>query len=357
MLILLWLGCASPKSSSKEDSAVFYPPDAVGPHSVSSRVDTVVSRHGFEFEVQVWYPTQETDEDIHLYGGFFEGGIASDDADPNCDETWPVMAFSHGNTGMRYQSIFYGEYLASHGYIVVSPDHVGNTFFDNDEALKPELILRRPEDISDTIDWLFSSSDFGNCVDPDDGFAMSGHSFGGYTAVAISGGYLDTDATSEFCSEYGGWLCDDVEMLASELGSGVYSRQDDRIWASIPMAPAAYETLLGGLSNVEVPMMVLGGTKDTATTMTGSVLPIYDGMPTSSRMLGKIQDAGHFSFSDACDLLPSYPDCGGDYLSSDIVQSLVNTSSVAFLGWLQGDEEMSNYLPLEDDLIDWVDDR
>ncbi|RMF12332.1 MAG: hypothetical protein D6761_12950, partial [Candidatus Dadabacteria bacterium] len=39
---------------------------------------------------------------------------------------WPVVIFSHGAGGVRFQSVFLTEYLAAHGYIVVAPDHEGD---------------------------------------------------------------------------------------------------------------------------------------------------------------------------------------------------------------------------------------
>ncbi|MBS2020780.1 MAG: hypothetical protein JST92_00095, partial [Deltaproteobacteria bacterium] len=40
---------------------------------------------------------------------------------------YPLVVFSHGQGGMRWQSTYYTVKLASHGYIVVSPDHEGDT--------------------------------------------------------------------------------------------------------------------------------------------------------------------------------------------------------------------------------------
>ena len=63
-------------------------------------------------------------------------------------------------------------------------DHVGNTFLDNDESRKPELIIRRPLDLSDSFDWLMEEEQCQGCFDPEAGFAVIGHSFGGYTALS-----------------------------------------------------------------------------------------------------------------------------------------------------------------------------
>src|SRR5262249_27794141 len=43
---------------------------------------------------------------------------------------FPLVAFSHGYGGHRRQSTFLCTHLASHGYVVVSADHAGNTVLD-----------------------------------------------------------------------------------------------------------------------------------------------------------------------------------------------------------------------------------
>ena len=36
-------------------------------------------------------------------------------------------------------------------------------------------------------------------------------------------------------------------------------------------------------------------------------------------------------------------------------QQLVNTSTVAYLGWLQGDERMTDYVLTESEFLSWTD--
>lgn len=40
-----------------------------------------------------------------------------------CFDDWPVLVFSHGWDGMRYQNTMQMEALASHGYVVFAPEH------------------------------------------------------------------------------------------------------------------------------------------------------------------------------------------------------------------------------------------
>ena len=91
---------------------------------------------------EVWYPAKATfagaDTDPQrrdrypLFPGFPEAWqLAVRDAAP--DEGLPARAlaiFSHGYAGHRRQSTFFTTHLASHGWVVVSVDHTGNTFMD-----------------------------------------------------------------------------------------------------------------------------------------------------------------------------------------------------------------------------------
>ena len=40
-----------------------------------------------------------------------------------CFDSWPVLVFSHGWDGMRYQNTVQMEALASNGYVVFAPEH------------------------------------------------------------------------------------------------------------------------------------------------------------------------------------------------------------------------------------------
>lgn len=47
----------------------------------------------------------------------------------NGDRAWPVVVMTHGDAGSRYNMETACEYLAAHGYIVIAPEHTGNTPF------------------------------------------------------------------------------------------------------------------------------------------------------------------------------------------------------------------------------------
>ena len=105
---LVLLGCREEEiiEKSKESGLEFVDPSLIGPYQIATRDEDMINRHGLELTLQVWYPSSEPDDDIHLYGDFFDNGIP-DGGKIDCSVIYPVVMFSHGNGGIRYQSFFF----------------------------------------------------------------------------------------------------------------------------------------------------------------------------------------------------------------------------------------------------------
>jgi predicted dienelactone hydrolase len=121
---------------------------------------------------------------------------------------FPLLMFSHGATVDPHFYVSLTEYLASHGYIVVAPEHTGNRLVDNyalgltglgcgPEALpirpcrdaNTKSAVDRPQDISFVLDQVLAGNASVNPVAIDASrIGMYGHSFGGYTTLAVAGG-------------------------------------------------------------------------------------------------------------------------------------------------------------------------
>ena len=272
---------------------------------------------------------------------------------PDCSASRPVLAFSHGSSAINYQSYFLTEHLASHGWVIVAPDHHGNTLWDDVEH-RISLALRRPIDIQDTVDWLFDTlagpgGVLDGCVEPEAGYAISGHSFGGYTTLASAGATIDLDAALNFCENANEWLCGEVKnWAASEHVMGRHDLGDERIWAAVPMAHAGYEILYTGLDEITVPILVLGGGLDPGTTIESQIQPTYDGLLSAQpAYLGEIEQAGHFAFSNACDMLSGNvgPECSDEYIEPAVAHDIIRTWTTAFLQEAQGRKDAELYMP------------
>lgn len=194
--------------------------------------------------------------------------------------TFPLVLFSHGNLGIRFQSIFLTTHLASHGYVVVSPDHHGNTFVDALLGIvDPASITNRPLDMSFLIDTFLAKTATGGdffegAIDPAK-IGMSGHSFGGYTTFALTGGTF-------------------------VLGTFT----DARIKAAFPQAPAAFAFADAFFATIGIPTLIVGGSIDETTPFPGDQQRPFDNLPVGASVVGLAQvvGAGHFTFSDFCEV-------------------------------------------------------
>lgn len=362
MLWFLILAACNPTDDSAADTGAsevpFLPPDQAGDWLPGTYEDVAPGPGGIELAVQVWFPASDADEDAYSYDGYWSAS-ALEDAVPACDEPRPVLMFSHGNTGLRFQSVFLTERLATRGWVVVAPDHKYNTYVDYDDDKLGEVMFRRPGDIAASFDWLVQTAaspggPLQGCVDEAAGYAVAGHSFGGFTSAAVAGAVIDPAAVASYCASHYGWLCDEVATWAEQHPGEVADLGDPRAWASMPMAPAGYEALVGGLSGIIIPGLVLGGTRDTTTSMSAQVRPIFEGWGGRPATLGELADAGHYTFSNACDLVPTFDDCEPPYIPTADAHALLNTVTAAFLGLAMGDERYADWLPLDDERWTWT---
>lgn len=175
-----------------------YDPFARGPQPVGVRtVDLDDASRGRRLVAEVWYPAtgEHAGADLdparrdsyELAPGISAWQAAVRDAAP-APGARPLVVFSHGFAGHRRQSTFFTTHLASHGYVVASVDHAGNTFADLLGAQgRPMLDVwrdsmeARPRDVTFLIDAVASA---GVAVDTAR-VGMTGHSFGGWTAVRV----------------------------------------------------------------------------------------------------------------------------------------------------------------------------
>jgi predicted dienelactone hydrolase len=108
---------------------------------------------------------------------------------------FPLVVFSHGNGGSRNQNTFWCDYLASHGYIIVSADHTGNarwTIIDGKPVVfqggeRANSAKDRPLDVSFLLDqmikWDKGADKRSPAIDTERG--SDGMSFGSLTAIGF----------------------------------------------------------------------------------------------------------------------------------------------------------------------------
>jgi len=358
---LLVAGCPTDPGADPDppDEPAFHAPDAPGPFEPGTIEDEFDNRDGLTLPVQVWYPAAEASGEPYRYDDLLPG-TALEDTVPDCAQPHPAIVFTHGNSGIRYQTFSVMEFLATHGWVVAAPDHVHNTFLDHDQDLWAWLAMRRPHDVADTFDWLAAqagdpASPLHGCIDLDAGYPVMGHSFGGFTTYAVSGAPLDFSILEAWCAGSDDAGCEYVdEWIAANPGQLTDDRSDPRVWAGVPWEPAWHEVFGDGLAQIDVPMLVVGGERDTLTPWETAVVPTYEGLDVVPRYLARLENAGHYSLTDMCGILPGdFNGCQDDFRPYDEILETTRTLSLAFLMTVQGEEQARAYMPPEVGINHW----
>ena len=219
--------------------------------------------------VLVFYPTHEPPSGATLGPYEFE---VSPEAPPASGE-FPVAVISHGSGGTHILYRTIAMHLAQHGYVVAVPEHPGNNRLDNSLYGTEDNLMNRPRHIRLVLDAIAADAALGAvaCIEQ---AAVIGHSMGGYTALAVTGGKP--------------W---------SKEGQPVEVENDARVQAIVLLAPAtAWYQPAGSLQDVAVPILMITGELDDITPQWHADL-MLERIPDRSRVEHRVvEKAGHYSF-------------------------------------------------------------
>jgi predicted dienelactone hydrolase len=213
----------------------------------------------------------------------------------------PVIIVSHGMGGRREGYRYFGEHMASHGYLVVHPQHAGSDLeavleegreqrgrgrplrrlgaVIEENTSDPDNLVNRPRDVSFVIDRLGADAAWAARADLER-VGVAGHSFGAYTSMAVAGQLVDLPGEPDRCF------------------------RDERVRAAIAMSPQGPGVMgqdLRSWDGVSLPIFFMTGTKDGGQ---GGREPAWRRVPFD-RVKGPdayflcIEDATHMTFSDA----------------------------------------------------------
>ncbi|MEO1513218.1 MAG: hypothetical protein AAFU70_14190, partial [Planctomycetota bacterium] len=214
---------------------------------------------------------------------------------------FPVVVYSHGNGGDGLTAYPYGEHFASHGWILASVNHTGNTALElvggNGQPFA-RVALNRPQDVSAVIDWLETdgTSPVAGAARTEDTF-LFGHSFGGYTTFAAAGVKLDIDGLITGCAGDDCAIYQDADVEAAYRAGF----RDPRIKAIAPQAPAVIDRMLPGeLAGLEVPTLMISGRKDITTPDAATAIPAWEGLDDPRDLWLEMPDGAHITFLTVC---------------------------------------------------------
>lgn len=262
------------------------------------RVSVAKSVRGRAVPVRVYVPMREKPADGKDAAGGKSGGSGSvsgsgeGKGDAGGSALLPVVVFSHGMGGSREGYEYIARHLATHGYLVVLPQHGGSDREAIVKAGKDKLLGRdddkgdakddakgdekggdkqggrgerrasrgnrlmngiteentsdpanlenRPKDISFVLDQLTKHERFSKIADMKR-VAVAGHSFGSYTTMAACGMRVDLPGREDV------------------------SFKDERVRCGIGMSPQGRGVMgvdTGAWDSIAVPMLIVTGTKD-----------------------------------------------------------------------------------------------
>lgn len=213
--------------------------------------------------VHLWYPSNVAEGEHPEYRNLFLDEHAWEGvplAPPAWKEGMPVLVHSHGHKGFAGNSARLMCHFASHGWLAVAPEHVGNTLGDTPDVRPLALYFQRPLDVRSALDLVAGPPEGDALAGKVDlsRVAMSGHSFGTYTAWVVAGATFDPAAIQAACDAGDVADCSPEKLAVFET-----DLSEPRAKIVVPMAGGT-SSFLGekGYDTAKVPVLLMSGSLD-----------------------------------------------------------------------------------------------
>lgn len=291
--------------------------------------------------VAVWWPSAEPAADwpVPRYLGTMPAEGVAEGAPMAEGGPRRLLLMSHGHQGYAESTGFLAERFASHGWVVVSPEHTGNTLVDGGDRAT-SIYWQRPLDLRATLDWVEAGGPLVPGVeggpsgaDLEAGVVLAGHSFGGYTAHAAAGARFDPQVpadclagtdTSAFCST--------MDPLQAERFAEGFA--DARIIAVISMASGDLRLFgAAGMDELRLPVLHMTGGLDP----NGDDEPMWDALRAQTgawRARAELPRANHTTFTDFSGLVEPEP----NLMEAELGFALIGGLGLAFGELVKGED-------------------
>ena len=296
LIALLALGLSACSDLLDTEPWPDHAPDQLGPFDVGHTAFTATdaARADRALPVDLWYPADPgagqgaTVTSYPLAAGVgLDSEVAHEDIPATSQTGLGLLVFSHGYGSINTQSVRLMEALASHGFVIASPEHIGNSQGSPDDDFDTAAANRVP-DVSFVIDHVLARGR--DSADPlhgrldESSIGVIGHSFGGMTAVGMKAGWAGAAPDPRVAA-----IAPMSAVIDGEL------QQDDR-----PSPNAGFSA--EQLALVEVPVMLIGGTADENVPIANNQIA-FEQLTAAPRVYKMdIIGATHTHFANVCDI-------------------------------------------------------
>lgn len=236
---------------------------------------------GQQTQGEVFYPTTQPVHAAAVLGPYHVDAIPDAPAIPGAK---PLVLLSHGNGGSDLGHHDLATYLASHGFVVVTLNHLGDYFRDTSKVGTIDVLAGRPVQAQSAITTVLNDPKWKALIDPSR-IGVAGFSAGGYTSLMLAGAKPRFDRFVAFCDRYpkdkdvcghraeaeaqaakqGKTITQALQDMQGQLGR-FGNTADPRVKAAFAMAPLSLIFDEHGFDGVHIPVFLYYGQND-------SVLP------------------------------------------------------------------------------------
>jgi len=226
----------------------------------------------------------------------------------------PVVVISHGLGSDLSSFVYLAEHLASHGFAVIIPEHIGSNaekleriFAGFSRPVDGREFIHRPLDIKyllDEIEEKIESDPIWQGKLNFQNVGIIGQSFGGYTALSVAGAPLNFEQLRKDCQFEDSKLILNLSLLLqcqttnlpTEITSDLSDKRITAVIAINPISSGIFGAESKGLSEIKIPVMIFASTEDIFAPAIPEQIYPFISLNTPEKYLVISKPATHFSF-------------------------------------------------------------